>query len=242
MEKETIKRWILLWTLGVVGGILFWLLVLLRVVKIKGYQREKLLPCKGGLVVIYRHPSAKEPVLLPFLFFPWFLLELRYLPFSTPADYFYQQWWYAPLRPVSLEIPRYKLREGEKALKKIKDLLNQGRIILFAPGGTREYKARHFKVIRKGKIKKVKLTPLMDYDILNARYRGKTLNRFKPGIGWLLKNTQARILPIWVETKGIKIYLIIGEPLKIPRVPRYSRQEIVEKLEDNMLRLGEKGC
>jgi len=91
--REKNKLLTVAWTLGLWGGLVFCLLRLAGVIRILGYQKKKFIPPKGGLIVIYRHPSLREPAFLPFLFFPWFLFDSRFVPFSTPGKVdHYDKW------------------------------------------------------------------------------------------------------------------------------------------------------
>jgi len=75
--KDRIRLFVVAWSIGVLGGLLLWLLRITARVKVEGYNRRKLDPKDKGLILIHNHPSLWEPALLPFLFFPWYLFSLH---------------------------------------------------------------------------------------------------------------------------------------------------------------------
>ena len=68
--EERKNLFLISWTVGLFFGLLSWALRLLRIVEISGYDIRKLIPLDGGLLLMHRHPSLREPILLPLLFFP----------------------------------------------------------------------------------------------------------------------------------------------------------------------------
>ncbi len=236
--KEKIKFLILVWTIGFLGGLFFWFLRLIKLIDVLGYEKRKLSPCPSGLICFYRHPSLREPVVLPFLFFPRFLFDLRFLPFVTPDENYYRQFWFLPLWPISISINREgKVREVIRALKKIKKGLDEGKIFFLAPGGGREWREKEFKIIKDGKIEIREVSGQKSFWDLEKEVNGKIIRRFRAGIAWLVKNTETKILPIWVKKRGLKIKIIIGE---LEKPSKLGREEMLEYLENILLKLGDK--
>ena len=120
-------------------------------------------------------------------------------------------------------------------LKRIKAILDKGGIVLVAPGGGREFKGRTFKTLGAGTIETVRVGPGVRYDDLSTTAGGKIVRRFRSGIGWLMDNTQAAVLPVWVENKGIRTKITIGEPTRSPE--GLSRKKTLEFLENTLLEL-----
>lgn len=234
--RERNKLLVVAWTLGLWGGLFFCLLRLAGVVKISGYQKRKIIPQEGRLVIIYRHPSLREPALLPFLLFPWFLFDSRLVPFSTPdkVDY-YSKWWFWPFRPVCIPIERGNLKAARQILEQMKAKLDKGGVLVLAPGGGREFKGTTFKRLKDGKIETVRTAPGLNYSDLAKEAGGKIVRGFHSGVGWILDSTQAVVLPVWVETDGIRTKMTIGEPTRHPG--GLSRKEIVEFLQNSLLNL-----
>jgi 1-acyl-sn-glycerol-3-phosphate acyltransferase len=249
--KEKIRLFVAAWSVGLLGGLLLWLLRITARVKIEGYSRRKLDPKDKGLILIHNHPSLWEPALLPFLFFPWYLFSLRFIPFSVPdKKNYHDKWWFCLFRIVCIPMERGNLKGEARALKRMREKLSEGKILILAPEGGRTFKGEEFKIIREGKSDVVK--SLSEIDL---RDNNKVLRRFKPGVGWLAFNTKAKILPVWTEG-GERVVpnsfsfkfpfprfwrqtqLRIGEPLDLGELPK---KEITEFLEDSMLKVGAKG-
>jgi len=248
--KEKIKLFVAAWSIGLLGGLLFWLLRITNRVKVQGCERRKLDPKSKGLILIHNHPSLWEPALLPFLFFPWYLFSSRFAPFSVPdKNNYYDKWWFSFLRIVCIPMERGNLKGEVRALRQIQEKLGEGKIIILAPEGGRTFKGEEFKVIREGKLDVVKSLPEIDS-------RGnKAIRRFKPGIGWLASKNNVEILPVWTEA-GERVIpnefsfklpfprfwrqarIKIGEPIDLGELPK---KEIIELLEDSILKLGAEG-
>ena len=235
------------WSIGLLGGLFLWFLRITTRVKVQGYSRSKFDPKGKGLILVHNHSSLWEPALFPFLFSPWYLFSLRFVPFSTPDKInYYDKWWFSFFRAVCIPIERGNLKGEVRALKEMKDRLADGKILILAPEGGRTFKGEEFKVIRRGKIEVVRSITEIDLkdDIV--------LRRFKSGIGWLVFNTKAIVLPVWTEG-GERVIpnepsfklpfprfwrqsrIKIGEPIELEKL---SKEEITEFLEDSILRLG----
>src|SRR4030042_5493739 len=204
------------WSIGLLGGLFLWLLRITTRVKVQGYSRSKLEPRDKGLILIHNHPSLWEPALLPFLFFPWYLFSLRFVPFSTPDKInYHDKWWFSFFRIVCIPIERGNLKGEVRALKGMKERLAEGKILILAPEGGRSFKGEEFKIVRRGEIEVVKGLSEIDLkdDIL--------LRRFKSGIGWLVFNTKAVVLPVWTE--GGERVIPNGPSFQLP-FPRFWKQ------------------
>ncbi len=247
--KDKIKLLALVWTIGLLGGLFFWLLRITRRVRVSGYNHRKLTPNDRGLVLIHNHPSLWEPALLPFLFFPWYLFSLKFLPFSVPdKKNYYDKWWFSLLRPICIPIERGNTKGEASALKRMRENLVEGKILIFAPEGGRTFKGEEFKIISEEKIDGgVKSLPEIHLG------DNKRLRKFKPGISWLIFNTQTKVLPVWTEGgEGVipnefsfklpfprlwrQTHIKIGEPLDLGELPK---NEIIEFLENSILKVGD---
>lgn len=218
---KNLMRTVVLWTVGILGGVLFSLLRLFRRIEIKGYKLRKLIPPKEGMIVIYNHPSLWEPCLLPFLFFPWYLILPNMIPFSTPdkANY-YQKWWSWPIRLVCIFIDR---KEGKmKNLNELIRAIRERRILILAPEGGRTFKGKEFKIIEKGQILLKTNVQLID--------DAPKIRRFQRGITILLQRTNATILPVWVEG-GEKV---IPNQTSFPKGPYFLFPRLREKTKIKM--------
>jgi len=233
---KKIKLFLAVWTVGLFFGIIFWLLKLTKRVEVFGYEKRKFTPRDKSLIVICNHPSLWEPGLLPFLFFPWYLVSLKFVPFSLPdKKNFFDKNWFAPFRAVCVPIERGNRREELKTIFMLKDRLKEGKIlILFAEGG-RTHLGKEFK-----------------YSVHQNR-----IKKFPKGIERLFDNS-CLVLPIWTEG-GEKVFpnkktfprgpyffypriwektkLYVGEPFQLPE--DLSKGEIREFLEDKLLEVSE---
>ena len=246
--REKIRLFGIAWTIGLGGGLLFWLLRITRRVKVEGYDRRKFDSNHKGLILVHNHPSLWEPALLPFLFFPWYLFSSRFTPFSVPdKKNYYDKWWFSPFRPVCIPVERENPREGMQALRFMKGKLAQGKVLILAPEGGRTFKGEEFRVIKDGEIEMVKGLP--EIGLRN----NKVLRKFKPGVSWLIFNSKAEILPVWTDGgEGVilnefssfrlpfprlwrQTRIKIGERLDLEKIPR---KEIAGLLENSVLRIG----
>lgn len=234
--KERNRLLVIRWTIGLLGGSIFLFLRATKRVKVQGWDWRKLDPKDRGLLLISNHLSLWEPALLPFLFFPWYLFSLRFVPFSVVDRVnYYDARWFWPLRSVCEPIERGNPREEIGAIDRMREILNQGKILILYPEGGRTFKGTEFK-------------------FLNS---GKKIRKFPQGIRRLFLDTQPMVLPVWIEG-GDKV---ISNKLFFPRFPHFPlprlwrqtrikigesfrlegipKKEIVVNLEDVLLKLGD---
>jgi len=235
---KKIKLWLVVWTIGLLGGILFCLLRLFGRVKTKGYRLRKFKPGNKGLVLISNHPSLWDPVLIPFLFFPWYLFFSNSIPFSTPdKKNYYQKSWFMFFRPVCVPIERGSRRKELATLEKLRKIIQQRKVLILFPEGGRTFKGSEFRFSSSG----------------------KKIRKFPVGIRRLFLNADCRILPVWIQggekiipnragfPKGIefltaffrlfytRVTITIGEFRKPPR----EKKKIIAYLEDILLKLAD---
>ena len=217
---------------GSFSGVLFHLFRTLGIIKVLYYERFP--RYQGNLILVSNHPSLLEPLLLPALFFPEYILYPRRLtPWSAPdKKNYWDKWFYFWMKPRAIPIDRGN-RNGElKALFQMKEILRLGgRIILFPEGG-RTFKGTNF---------------------LYSRMR-KKLRELKNGIGWLVSRTEAVVVPVWIEgTENVlpnnkfpflrvwrKITIKIGQPLEFPESPENNAKEkITQRITNALLKLAD---
>jgi len=75
----------------------------------------------------------------------------------------------------------------------------------------------------------------LSYSDLAREASGKIIRRFQSGIGWILDNTVAEVIPIWVDNSGMRTKIIIGESTSSPK--GLSREEVIEFWENAILSL-----
>ncbi len=181
---QRIKLLLTLWTSGMVAGIVVCLLRLFGRVKVKDIGLYKIMHLwhlmkeKKGILLICNHPSMAETLVVPTLFFPFYLFFGRFIPISTPDVHFYKSWWFALFRLVCIPISRGEEEASSSALKKMIKILKSGGIIVLFAEGTRTCNVPEEKLLY-SKDKKRKIGP------------------FKGGVGLLFKF--ASVVPIWAE-------------------------------------------
>jgi 1-acyl-sn-glycerol-3-phosphate acyltransferase len=232
--KRKIKILVLVWTIGVLGGISFWLLVLFGRIRLKGYQRRKFNPGNKGLVLISNHPSLLDPIILCFLFFWSYLFSFKRIPYSTPdKKNYYDKWWFWPFRLVSVPIERGSRKKELVSLKRIRKLVKERKVVILFPEGGRTFKGKEFKFSE----------------------TGERLRKFPIGIRKIFLGMDCEILPIWLRgTDNVwenqldfpdvfpflkfwkKIEIIIGEKINSLQLPQ-EKKEIVEWLENYLVEL-----
>ena len=72
--------------LGTLLGIPFWLLGLLRVIRISGYWRAVGYVRRGRVLIVANHPSLIETFFIPLVFWPWAMVRLRMFPWSLSGQ------------------------------------------------------------------------------------------------------------------------------------------------------------
>jgi len=238
--KQKLKLYLYAWSLGNFLGIVFMLLRVTRRVEIKGYARSKVDPKGRGLLVICNHPSPTEPTLLPFLFYPWFLFQLRFVTYCLPARQYYDDWLCIPFRIISVPIDRASMRNNLNAVKELEGMLRDGKVILMHPERERIYSDSE-----------------RDSDTRLSK-SGKRMKRFRPGTRRLFMHPNCRVLPIWMDggdrmilnrsenptSRWVhwpriwrKVTIKIGEPLDVTGM---SKNEVLDYLEDVLLDLADR--
>ncbi len=234
---EKILQILVIYTIGIVGWLLFKLLLLFKRIKVVSYQEEPF-QFQNGLLVVSNHPSLLEPILIPFLFFRFvFWHPIKFCPINTPdkKNYYDKCFWFW-IRGFSIPVDRKSRWGRSRSLVKIKNALSKGKIVIFFPEGGRTEKGKEFVFSKKGK--KIRL--------------------LEKGIGWLISKTKAQVLPLWVEgTEGIlpnspnpeelystfprfwkRAIIKIGNPLKFSGDE--DKEKIVKEITSSLLQLADK--
>lgn len=184
-------------------------------------------------ILVANHPSFLEPVLVPLIFFRKYALHpIRLLPWNVPEkSRFYDPWFFAWSRCHSIPVDRQdkSLATNKATLQKMKQVLRQGQpLILFAEGG-RTFNGKEFSYSPKG----------------------KRLRKLQKGVAWLIKQTGAKVLPIWIDGSDkvfpykerfpkfwrARIIIKIGNPLLFPS--SISQEAILEKITTALLELAD---
>lgn len=184
--------------IGIPLGIVFAILLALGRIKVKGYVRAIRLIARGKVIIAANHPSMFETLLIPLLFFPLYLVHLRFFVWSVPDRRLLPprlRWLFWFLRCATLD--RTNPESKKEAMSRLTAILKSNGIILIHPEAGRTDKGETF---------------LMRGD--------RRVRHFVSGVPSLARNTHAAILPLWVS--GTDIVLPIGAT-----VPRLMRSKII---------------
>jgi len=182
-RKDKILIVLAIYTIGLLLGLLLYFLRFLNWIyagwgtEVQHWER---FPKKQRKVLIVsNHPSLLEVILIPVLFFRDYIFHpFNFTPWSVPdkKNYFDRWYWtWAKIRLVPID--RENDREAFKSLKRIKEILNLGGVVILFPEGGRTYKGKNFFHSEKG----------------------RKIRKLKAGVGWLVLKTNPLIVPIWIE-------------------------------------------
>ncbi len=219
---------------GIVMGIIFRLLVIIKKIRVLYWKRFP--HWEKRIILVSNHPSLLEPFLLPALFLrEYFLHPFQYAPWSTPDKAnFYDSWYWFWLRPRAIPIDRKKQKGNLRVFLRIKEIVSSGGIIILFPEGGRTFKGKEFLCSK----------------------TGKKLRVLKTGIGWLVLNTQALVIPVWVEgtdkilpNRSKKLFsfprlrgnitIKIGRPLRFHGFSRNTRKKVTQRITNALLELAD---
>lgn len=195
-------------------------------IKVEGYSREKFIPDDNGLLMIFRHPSMKEVVILPVIMLPAYLRHLERVPFQTPdKDNYYDPWFMKPFRQISIPVRRSSKIAAGRSLVGMLRHLNVGGVLLVAAEGGRTWKAKQLRTIDGDLIP----TPEGGVDL-----QERVVRTFAGGIENLAEGR--KVLPIWVEPRWkVGLRIVIGEQQTCNALNSEERQLELEMM---MLRAG----
>lgn len=196
-----ISHYITVIVIGIPLGIFFALLLALGRIKIKGYGRAIRLVARGNVIIAANHPSMFETLLIPLLFFPLYLVHLRFFVWSVPDRRLLPprlRWLFWFGRCVTLD--RSNPESKKEAMSRLTAILKSSGVILIHPEAGRTNKGEKF--------------------ILSGVHGNRRIRSFVSGVPSLARNTGATILPLWVS--GTDIVLPIGTS-----VPRLMRSKII---------------
>lgn len=200
---------------GVLIGLVFWLLRFFGVLEVKGWQNFP--HWRSRVIVTSNHPSLVEPILLVGLFFHQYIFRpFKYGPW-TLADKknYYDK--YPLLQPRLIPVDRRERKGDSKSLLTAKHILKAGGNLIMFPEGGRTAKGHSFLMSKGGKQIR---TPL------------------KKGFVSLATEPGAVLLPVWFEyNRWYNMRLTIGEPTVF--TDGTPRNEVVERTEDILLNLAD---
>lgn len=221
-----LKLLLLAWTVGLVGRFVLFLFQVVGLVRIEGTQNlKKLLSEDKGFLVIHRHPSMRETVIIPLSFFPQFLWNPWKMPLSAPDKHnFYDPWWCWFARPLAIPVPRGNTMGELRALYQMSRAIEEGRALVLAPEGGRTFKGEEFK--HRLPCGDIKIFPAPDEGVNISLH---VIRRFQNGVKLLCRNGTP-VLPVWVDSTKWHMRIVFGESVIIPH-----GENAVETLENILL-------
>jgi 1-acyl-sn-glycerol-3-phosphate acyltransferase len=220
-----------IYILGTVGGLLICLLEAMRRIRFYGYSRLPL--WEGRLILASNHPGWLDIVLVPLLYFPWWFRELlqrigevlvvplkmlkrepvrrtfaedfKHIPASTADEHNFRHFrWVLEGWNIFVNRGSDGIVERASALRKAVEILeNNGRVVIF-PGGGRDFKAQN-----------------NGDGIYEVETGNLIIRRPKAGLGWIVKQTGATIVPIRID--GTDKVLPNKPNEKLPSFLRFER-------------------
>ena len=154
---DILGSYVVTWTFGNVLGAIFWLLVALRIIRIRGYKNAMRAVRHGGVIIAANHPSLLETFLIPLVFWPRFLFNHRFYVWSAPDIALFPtglKWLYVLLHCVTLD--RTNPRQSVAGVKQITELLQAGRTIVIHPEGGRTIKGDDFRRFGGRKVRRIR--------------------------------------------------------------------------------------
>ena len=234
-KSKKLKIMLFAWTVGLFGRLAVLLLQAVGLIRIEGIQNlRQLLARNEGFLVIHRHPSMRETLIIPLLFVPWALGNWKKVPVVTPDKHnFYDPWWCVFLRPLAIPVPRGDGYGEARALRRVCKTLEHGRIVVIAPEGGRTFNGKEFKLrLPNGYTKIIPAAPEGKVDLSFPIIR-----RFPRGV-CIMHANGIPVLPVWVDSDGWRTRIVFGEPMTFPphnRQDEKEAQETVNALEDLLL-------
>ncbi len=208
--------------------------VLKKAGRIKISYQEKIPYHQGNLILVANHPTLLEPVITNFAFFTRYVFHPRLVPWNTPdrKNFYEPRWcWCFRSRSVPIDRQQGQISLSRQSVRKIKEILQARQVLILFPEGGRTFKGKELVFSR----------------------AGKRIRKLKEGAAWLVKQTGAAVVPMWIDGsetvlpngkfpfprfwKG-KIVVKIGHPLSFP--DDVSRQGITQTITLALLELADK--
>jgi len=232
------KYWTSFWVLYLVGvfdGFFFWLLVKLKKIRVRHYERFP--RWQKNLIIASNHPSLADPTFLAPLTLEEFLTcPVEYGPWNTPdkANFFDPAWIFW-LRVRSLPFVRENSQEGlnnkrfnaRSLIQMGKILKRGGRVITFL-GGTRDFKSKRQKDVIYSRTKKFFGKPKEEILSVGIKAGSTLVPVWIEGSDRIFPNEKFPLLPLirflltpkdWIEVK-------IGFPLSLKKL---TKEQAVQK-------------
>ena len=170
-----------------IGSALF-VLRLFRIWKVTGMENLPTLREKGnrGIVIVSNHPSLLEPIILPGIFAHWYFFDMKYGPWNMAETGNFKRGLFRLLEERIIFVDRKSQTSKAHGFLQAKILLESGTIVLIFPEGGRTCS---------GKLGRF----LVDSNSSGTEENKPKIRPFTKGAAMLAIQTQAIVVPIWVE-------------------------------------------
>jgi 1-acyl-sn-glycerol-3-phosphate acyltransferase len=166
---------------GVFIGACLLILRIFKIWKVNGIENIPTLEEKGdrGLILVSNHPSLLEPIALVGLFAHWYIVRPKLGPWNIAETSNFRRGFFRLMKPRLIFVDRNSISSEACAIRQAKTLLESGAVFIIFPEGGRTYRGAKNK-------------------FLTGNNNGK-IRVFKGGAGFLAIQTQAIVLPVWVQ-------------------------------------------
>lgn len=176
--KKVLIKLVFIGGVGTFAGVLICLLEAFR--RVRFYYFERFPWWREKVIVVSNHPCTRETYLIPLMFFPWWLRRLlkpHPLPISTPDRKNFPYFEFLKEYFVFIDRGKENAYRRGKALVQMKRFLQEGANVVLFIEGTRTGKASE-KIYSQ---------------------QGKEMGIPKARVGYLVRETGAVVVPLWVE-------------------------------------------
>lgn len=163
------------------------ILRLTRIWKVHGTENLPTLTEKGnrGLIMVSNHVSLLEPIALIGLFARWYVFDMKYGPWNIAETANFRRGLFRLLDGRIIFVNRKDKESKRIGYLRAKKLLRDGAVFIIFPEGGRTYKGKNEELISDGGKE-------------GAELNGK-IRPFAKGAGLLALETEAMVIPVWVE-------------------------------------------
>lgn len=199
---------------GIPLAICHWILRVTGLLEVQGWGNFPSRPEK--ILLVSNHPSKNiQPLLTVGLFSHAYLVNpVKYAPYAVADKHnFYDRLVFRPVRSWIIPVNR-KNPNDDKCIRIAKEVANKKGNQIWFPEGTRSWKARF--TVRSPK--------------------GKILGELKPGFARIVEKFDYTVVPVWYETKGFKVTMKIGRPM---RFVTHDLKEVTSRVQSVLLELAD---
>lgn len=192
---NSVLVYLVILTLGTIGGLLFWFFQLLGLIRVEGYWKLWREVYEGNHIIAANHPTLLETAIIPMMFWPFaIVMPNRFFLWSVPDGALFPKWlnWLydaghcIKVMRVKTKNPNEIKIANRKAVKEIVRVLQSPATVTMHPEGGRtssEFKGDKIPEKRYGECSKT----------------GIKIRRITTGVPEVALLAKARISPVWID-------------------------------------------